>query len=265
MNQKNILVNSTLLFVIATLWQQSLHESGHFVSAILLHATDISMHHNYVRHDTSTIPMSSQLLIASAEPLMSLFIGILFQLICRFFSKRNLLFLFFLFMSVFGYINFGGYLLISPFFKGGDTGFVFLQLGFPIWLTILFAIGGAVFLFYSMKMLCRYFVEMANAEIINDKVKRRLFINSLVKYPIYFGVVVTTLLNLPVVTLLSLIYPLFSPCTLFWGFGYMMETPYPVTNANREMNKLNTLSPIVIIGFVLTVICNRFLVHGIYW
>ncbi len=265
MNQKYICFNSTMLFVIATLWQQSLHESGHFVTAILVHAKDISMHHNYVRHDTSTIPMSSQLCIASAGPLTSLFIGILFQLICRSFSKRNLLFLFFLFMSVFGYINFGGYLLISPFFKGGDTGFVFLQLGFPLWLTILLAVGGAVFLFYAMKMLCHYFVEMASADIINDKVKRRLFINSLVKYPIYFGALVTTLLNLPVVTFLSLIYPLFSPFTLFWGFGYMMETPYPATNANMEMNKLNSLSPVVIIGFVLTIICNRLLVHGIYW
>jgi hypothetical protein len=265
MNKKNIILNTTMLFVIATLWQQTLHEMGHFIAAILLHSKDISIHHNYVRHDTSAIPLSAQLIIASAGPLFSLLLGILFQFICTRFTKRNLLFLFFLFMSLFGYINFGGYLLISPFFTGGDTGFVFQSLGFPVWFIFSIAAGGAVFLFLIVKMLSRYFVEMAIEEIINDKEQRKIFISFLVKYPLYFGIILTTFLNLPVVTVLSLLYPVFSPFTLFWGYGFLLNTQYATTHANKDMNLLTRISPILIISFILTIICNRLFVIGIYW
>ncbi|MCX6146497.1 MAG: hypothetical protein NTW25_04505 [Candidatus Kapabacteria bacterium] len=265
MNKKNIILNSTMLFVIATMWQQSLHEMAHFIAAIIFHSKNISLHHNYVQHDSSELSLKAKMIIASAGPLFSLLMGILFQLVCASYKKRNLLFLFFLFMSVFGYINFGGYLLVSPFFKGGDTGFVFFKLGFPIWLTIILSIGGAVFLFYAIKMLSKYFVEMASEGIINDKSERRTFINSLVKYPLYFGVIITTLLNLPVVVILSLLYPMCSPFSLFWGFGFLLDTPYPTTYANKELNKLTTISPFLIIAFIVTIICNRLFVKGLYW
>lgn len=265
MNKKYIILNSTMLFVITTLWQQTLHELAHFVAAIYFHSSEISLHHNYVQHDMSALSLPARLTIAAAGPLFSLLIGIVFQLICSAYLKRNLLFLFYLFMSVFGYINFGGYLLIAPIFTGGDTGFVFHELGFPLWLTITFAIGGAVFLFFAMKMLSKYFVEMATAEIMIDKSARRQFINSLVKYPLYIGICITSLLNLPVVVFLSLCYPLFSPFSLFWGFGYLLATPYPTTNANKEFEKLTTLSPMLIVAFIVTVIINRLLVYGFYW
>jgi hypothetical protein len=254
-----------MLFVIATIWQQTLHEMAHFIAAIIFHSKNISLHHNYVQHDSSDLSLNAKLIIASAGPFFSLLMGILFQFICVSYTKRNLLFLFFVFMSVFGYINFGGYLLISPFFKGGDTGFVFLKLGFPIWLTILLAIGGAVFLFYAIKMLSKYFVQMASEGIINDKLERRTFINSLVKYPLYLGVIITTLLNLPVVVILSLLYPICSPFTLFWGFGYLLDTPYETANANKNINTLTTLSPILVAVFILTIICNRLFVTGFFW
>lgn len=265
MNKKNIVINSTLLFVIATMFQQTLHEIAHFITAIFFHSNAISLHHNYIQHDSSLISLNARLIIASAGPLFSLVIGILFYLICASYPKRNLGFLFCLYMSVFGCINFGGYMLVSPFFTGGDTGFVFKQLGFPVWLTIALALGGALFLFYSMKKLSKYFIEMANDEIINDKSKRRLFIDSLVKYPLYFGVIMTAILNLPVVAVLSLIYPVFSPFTLFWVYGNLLNSPLKSAPVNKTMDNLNTYSPLLIILFLLTILYNRFLVIGLYW
>ena len=185
MNKRNIIINSTMLFVIATLWQQTLHELGHFVAAIVLHSEDVTLYHNSVEHDPSAISMASRLVIASAGPLISLLSGLLFHFACAGYKQRNILFLFMLFMSSFGYINFGGYLLMSPFFKSGDTGFVFSQLGFPLWLVISLSVAGAVFLFFSMKKLSKYFVEMASAEVINSQEQRAVFIASLIRVPLF--------------------------------------------------------------------------------
>lgn len=177
-----------MLFVIATLWQQTLHELGHFVAAITLHSKDVTLYHNYVQHDASSIAMTSRLIIASAGPLISLLFGLLFHFVCAHYKQRNILFLFMLFMSSFGYINFGGYLLMSPFFKSGDTGFVFSLLGFALWLVILLSLAGVVFLFFSMKKLSKYFVEMASAEIIGNEKQRTMFIASLVRTPVFIGI-----------------------------------------------------------------------------
>ena len=64
-------------------------------------------------------------------------------------------------MSAFGYIAFGGYLMIAPLFANGDTGFIFNALHFPIWLTIIIALAGVAFMIYTMKILSRYFVELS--------------------------------------------------------------------------------------------------------
>lgn len=265
MNKRNIIINSTMLFVIATICQLTLHETGHFIAAICLHSKDVTLYHNYVQHDLSELSTAARITVASAGPLFSLLLGVLFHIICASYRKRNLRFLFCLFMSAFGYINFGGYLLVAPFFIGGDTGFVFHELGFPLWLIILLAAGGAAFLFFAMKKLSRFFVEMAGGEIVGDAIKRKAFITALVEYPLYTGVVITTLLNLPVVVFLSLLYPLFSPFTLFWGFGYLLKAPYAAPADDKGPDRLNTISPVLIAVLVLTIICNRLLVFGLHW
>lgn len=265
MNKRNIIINSVLLFSGAYLLQGTLHELAHFISAIMLHSKDVYLFHNYVKHDASDISMTSHLIIAGAGPVFSLITGLIFHYICSVYKKRNLPFLFHTYMATFGYINFGGYLLVSPFFAGGDTGFVFTQLGFPLWLKIIFALGGVVFLFFSIKMLCRYYVEMATTDIIENKASRSVFIANLIQYPLYIGIVVTVLLELPVPTFLSLIYPMCSPFTLFWVYGYFLDAKYPLDKASKNMDKLNNISIASIAFFLLIVAINRVLVYGFHF
>jgi hypothetical protein len=264
MNKRNIIINSTLAFVTAFSWHQILHELGHFVSAILFYAENVILYHDYVEYDPSALQMTDRIIVAAAGPLVSLFTGLLFHFICSKYNKRNVLFLVFLFMSAFGYINFGGYLLVAPFFTGGDTGFVFNQLGFPFWSILVFALGGALFLFFSIKKLVIYFVEMASLEIINDRQERRTFIGALIKSPVLIGVVVTTLMNLPAPAFLSLLYPMFSPFTLFWVYGVFLKKEYSTLNANKHFEDLSRISPVLIAVIILTVIINRLLVHGFH-
>ena len=50
--ERNITVNSLILFVIASTLVMTLHEFGHFFASILVHAKQISIHHNYTQHQS---------------------------------------------------------------------------------------------------------------------------------------------------------------------------------------------------------------------
>lgn len=265
MNKRNIIINSTLLFVIAFLWQTTLHELAHFITATLLHAKDVKLYHNYANYDSTSLSDKSLLIIAAAGPMFSLFIGFLFNLFCAAYKKRNSLFLFSLYMSSFGYICFGGYLLIAPFFENGDTGFVFKQLGFPIWSIYGIAALGFGFILFIGKFIGKYFAEMANTEIMSDQKQLKTFADNIIKFPLYIGVVLVTLLNLPVVSFLSLMYPLFNPMNLFWIYGYAIDKPYPTTHANMEFDKLQKLQPVLFVVFIITIAINRLLVYGFHF
>ncbi len=259
---KNIVINSTILFVTASIVEMTLHEFGHFVVGFFVHTKDLVLYHNYVADNPDELSLMKVIFIKAGGPLVSLIIGMLFQFICSKQSKRNLLFLFNLYMSVFGYIGFFGYLIIAPIFINGDTGYICHVLNFPIWLTVSIAITGAIILFLLMRSLVKYFVELGTADIILIKEKRIPFIRSLILYPLLLGIVITTLLNLPIPTLLSLIAPIFSPFTIMWTYGYALYKNYPIIMMSKDLKSINTINYNWIIFFVLTVILNRLLVHG---
>jgi hypothetical protein len=260
---KNIIVNSSLLFVVATILEMTLHECGHFIAAILLHAKGIELHHNYVSANTSEMSRASSIFFAGTGPIVSLALGLLFHFICSRQKKRNMLFLFNLYMAVFGYVAFFGYLLIAPFFTYGDTGYIFMALGFPLWLTITISITSAFVVYLIMGELVRYFVEMGTSEVISDKEQRHVFINALVKYPLFIGIAITVLLNLPVPTFLSLLYPLCSPFCIMWVFDKALVKVYPANNMNSDLRAIQKIQPIWVVVFLLVIIMNRSLVHGI--
>ncbi len=263
MQNKFITINSALLFTIATLLQMTIHEGGHFITAILMQSKEIILYHNYVRN--TPLSINREVVIASAGPLISLGIGMLFHLLCALQKKRNILFLFMLYMCSFGYICFFGYIMIAPFFVNGDTGYIFQQLSFPLWLTIIIAIIGVLIYIYVLKKISHFFIEMGTADIITDLSLRRPFANTLVKYPLYIGIVITTLLNLPITVFISLLYPLCSPLALLWLYGYLLEEKYSSENSNKEFEKLNKLQPILIVALVAIVIMNRLLVSGLHY
>ena len=242
----------------------TLHEFGHFFVSILVHAQQISIHHNYTSNVEEGLSLANNLFIKGAGPFVSLVIGILFHFICSRQANRNILFLFNLYMSVFGYIGFFGYLLIAPMFSDGDTGYVCYALGFPIWLTIIIALAGAVVLYCLINILTKYFVEMGSKEIIENKEARKSFIRSLLLYPILIGIVLTTLLNLPTPAFISLIAPICSPLTFMWGYRNALKKNYSTNNANKKFDDLNKPHPWLFVFFVLTFIGNRLLVNGIY-
>jgi hypothetical protein len=262
---KYVVLNSTILFVVAGILEMTLHEFGHYFAAILVHAKGISIHHNYVSNIDEGLPLKNILLIKGAGPLVSLIIGVFFHIACSLQKRRNTAFLFKLYMAAFGYIGFFGYLMIAPMFTGGDTGYICYALQFPLWVTIVIAVSGGLILYFLIRTLMKYFVEMGSKEILEKKETRISFIHSLLLLPVLFGIPVTTLLNLPVVVLISLIAPLCSPFTLLWDYGNALDKNYHLKTTNSHFNRLNRLNFVLILLFILTIIYNRILVKGIYF
>lgn len=260
-----VTLNSTILFIVGCILQMTLHEFGHFFAAILVHAKGISVHHNYVDNIDEGLPLRSILLIKGAGPAVSLMIGIVFHLTCATHKNRNLVFLFKLYMSMFGYIGFFGYLMTTPIFTGGDTGYICDALHFPFWLNIAIAVSGALILYLIVRNLMKYYVEMGTNEIIGKREFRFSFVHSILLLPVLFGILFTTLLNLPVMVLLSLIAPLFGPFTFLWDYGNALTKKYKLKSTNEDFKKLNSLNYILIFLLILTIIYNRMLVKGIYY
>ncbi|MEI6348972.1 MAG: hypothetical protein WCP69_13580 [Bacteroidota bacterium] len=262
--QKQIIINSTILFVIASIVAMTLHEVGHFFASIIVHARGISIHHNYTANDNDGLSLQNLLFIKGAGPFISIAIALLFHFICSRQAKRNNLFLFNLYMAAFGYIGFFGYVMIAPLFTGGDTGYICYALGFPIWLTIIVAFAGGVGLYLIISSLTKYFLEMGSKEIIENKEARIQFIHSLLLYPIFIGIIITTLMNLPTRAFLSLIAPLCSPFSLFWAYGNALKKNYLSDKFNKEFESFNKPNFWLFFWFVITIIVNRLLVIGIY-
>jgi hypothetical protein len=262
---KYLILNATILFIVAAILEMTLHEFGHYFAAIGVNARGISIHHNYVSNIDEGLPLKSILLIKGAGPLVSLMIGIVFHVICSRQKNRNPGFLFLIYMAAFGYIGFFGYLMIAPFFTGGDTGYICAALNFPIWVTAGIAVSGGLILYVLVRSLMKYFVEMGSTEILENKNSRISFVHSILLLPVLCGMAFTTILNLPVIALISLIAPICSPFTLLWDYGNALHKNYHTGITNGNFSKLNKMNVVLIILMVLTIVYNRMLVRGIYY
>lgn len=260
---KNIIINSAILFSIAAIVGMTLHECGHYLMAWFYHASNFTLHHNYVSYDNELLTINQRIGIAAAGPIVSILSGILFHIIVKKYKTPNLLRLFLLYMSAHGYIGFFGYLMIAPVFVYGDTGFICHALHFPMFVTIGIAILGILALYFIMQKIGQEFIFFLSKEEYEDEIKRKAFFNSLVQYPIYIGIVITTLLNLPVPTMASLIAPLCSPFSLMWCFGALMGKKHPYPNKAVETSSIDKISVLWIFIFVLVVIINRLLAYQI--
>ena len=262
---KFVIINSTILFIVTAILEMTLHELGHYFAAIMVHAKGISLHHNYVSNIDEGLAFRSVLFIKGAGPMVSLIIGMVFHFACSKLKKRSIGFLFLLYIAAFGYIGFFGYLLIAPIFTAGDTGYICSALNFPIWITISIAVLGGLILYLLVRNLTKYFVEMGSKEILEKRESRISFVHSVLLLPVLYGMAFTTVLNLPVVTLLSLIAPICSPFTLLWDYGNALNKNYHSGIMNVHFSRLNRLNWMLIIFLILTIIYNRLLAKGVFY
>lgn len=259
MKPVRLFINSTVAFTIAAITEMTLHEGGHYVTGMVCGGQHV-LHHNYVTH-TGLPSDAAHIAEAMAGPLVSLLMGIIFQLLLQRKTYRGMTALFTFYMSAFSYIGFFGYMFIAPFFAYGDTGYVLRAIGCPMWLIIVQAIAGALALYMVMRKLAVHIVALMSTATATDIKARRRFVSYIIFYPLLAGIVTTTLLNLPVPTTLSLIAPMTSPVTLLWVYGDYMRGKQTYADETESIN--NKLKPVWWLALLAIIVVNRLLVGGV--
>ncbi len=221
-----ITVNSTVLYITAFLATTMLHESFHALFGILFESHPV-LHHNYVEHLTSeTLTTSQNIAIALAGPLIGLTQGIVAAAVFFRMKKYDLLQMFIAWVSILGFNNVIGYVLTGPLFKAGDIGKAYHILDTPLWLQILFALLAAIVLVKITLMMSKPFLRFATRqEWLQDGNSRKRFLFHIIILPWIFGSLIMTGLYLPVIAIISIIYPVMSGFVFIGPWQNGMKVP----------------------------------------
>lgn len=244
---KYIFINSLLAFVSAFVFTTLLHESAHFISYYMFGAHPV-LHHNYVQVPDQNLSLYVKIISAMAGPVVSLLQGIIFGIIIRR-PGNNEKYLLFLWLSLLGFVNFFGYLMLTPISKYGDTSRVanFIHLPYPLQIAV-GILGISLLIVLVLKVGKRFSNFIPNEENITIK---RKYINVLLLFPILTGSIVNALLALPAVVVLSLVYPATSPYVILSSYGKILKSEnYSSKNEIIETKTSHTLIIFTLIMFV---------------
>jgi hypothetical protein len=252
MNQrkKALAINSILIGISTGIIGTILHELAHYVVAVYF-GLNPELHHNYVLPRNEGTP-EQHVIMAAAGPLFSFFFGIFALWVSVKFIRPSLLKLATLWLGMGSILTLMGYMLIAPIAKNGDTGRVFDYFGVPMYLSIAIAVASFVAINYLFGKFAKYFIFYKHDEIFDKtETRKQLFI-----YPIYASIVIMTLLNLPIVTWVSLMPTIFMPMTYFSTDGTYQKMQ--IADAEVVVNK--TSIPLIIL-IAVCILIFRMLVY----
>ena len=257
--ERNTLLNSALIRVIAPLLTTIIHELGHFIVSVSL-GNSATLYHNRVETHTENLDFFNQISIPIGGPIISLLQGI----ICILVFERiinGISSLFTLWMGISGLMAFFGYMMIAPLFTVGDTGKVFQLLEIPMPWQITIAIGSLILFTILLLRFHLGFERFIPEDILGDKELRAKWAKLLIMYPLIFGIIIHTFMQFPVVHFLSLLPSLSMPFMLFMVYGQLIMSKNKI---ERKKNKnVTQLSVPLIILFVCVILLYRLLVSGI--
>lgn len=206
------------------------------------------LHHNYVSFDSTEISDFHQAIIAGVGPIFSLFFGLVILYLSIKIKKIGLLKLFLLWLGMNGILMFLGYLLIAPFAKQGDTGFVFQYLGISNIFIISIAIISFVIILKAFNILAKQFVFYKNSETFDQtETSIQLFI-----IPIIGSIIFVTLLSLPIPIWISLLPTVFMPMAYISTLkSYQKLNIKSPQYYSKEISKLLIFTFIIVISLFI--------------
>jgi len=253
---RNVLVNSTLAFVSAFIITTILHELGHFISYIVFGKSP-ALFHNYVQNLDQVLTIQAKVISALAGPFVSLIQGLGFALVVSKRRGNSPTDLFFLWLALLGFVNFFGYLVMTPLSITGDTGKVAHLLNIDYSIRIIIAIVGFGSLVWIIRKIGRNFSNFIPSQ--HDLQWRKSYLYRLMPLPILIGSVANTLLAFPVVALVNIIYPATSSYVIMVAFNVVLGS------FNSQITKPQ-LEDTIIKGLVLltafSIFLNRLLALG---
>ncbi|GEM_PF-6091284 len=255
---KTIFVNSTLAYTSAFFATTFLHELGHYVAYAAAGAGPV-LYHNCVEASGDGLPLAVRLAAVMAGPAVGLLLGCVSGLIVL--KRRGAAAgdLFLLWLALFGCINAGGYLMLTPLSTAGDTGKAAEMLGLGMGYRVLAAVAGAAGLFAAVRLLARRFAGFIPEGLSKREKASRVY--ALMFFPIIAGSAVQTLFALPVPVALSLVYPATSSLFIMGFFGLILRTPG--SPGPPPIGRKVSLA--LALGAMGTAALNRLLTLGLRW
>ncbi|NQV29917.1 MAG: hypothetical protein HQ508_03425 [Candidatus Marinimicrobia bacterium] len=253
---KNVLINSTLAFIAAFLITTILHELGHYL-AYLIYEANPTLFHTFVQTPAIFLTTGERIFSALAGPLASLLQALLFGIVVSRGPKNSVSYLLFLWLSLLGFVNFFGYLVMTPFSAKGDTGKIAELLGLSQPSKVVIALLGFALLVWLIRKMARIFSIFIPARL--EEKQRSKYIYHLMFFPIMIGSLLNTGLAFPVVAVMSIVYPATSAYVIMSSFPVILRTPsFKLT--------LPGIDEKIVIGLGLltlfTIILNRLLTLG---
>jgi hypothetical protein len=252
-----VLINSTLAFVSAFIISTFIHELGHYISYFIFGANP-TLYHNYVQTPDQQINILPKIISALAGPLGSLIQGIVLGLVIYNKQKNTAGHLFYLWLSLLGFVNFFGYLVMTPLSTVGDTGKVAELLNIDYSIRIVTAILGLILLVLVIFKIGRNFSNFIPAE--HDMKGREKYVYHIMFFPILIGSIMNTLLGFPVTAFLSIIYPATSSYIIMSSFSSILNNPNPQSTIPEFENKIMKSMVILLLSVI---ILNRLLTFGL--
>ena len=254
---KHLLINSTITFVAAFVMTTIIHECGHFLTYAAL-GVPATLHHNYVASSAGQIGLLAAICAALAGPVISLVQGSIAGGLLASRKSNRPLDLLLLWMSLLGFVNFFGYLMLTPLSTKGDTGKVAELLQMPFGLRIAIAVIGIAVLIVIVLKLGRSFARFIPVEA--EIPARRRYVNAVLLFPIMIGSGVNVLLAFPVVSVLSIIYPATSAYVLMSAYGKIL-TATDLHSSDSPVQWRYSSFLVVIAG--MSILANRLLTIGV--
>ncbi|HLT72622.1 MAG TPA: hypothetical protein VKZ75_08210 [Cyclobacteriaceae bacterium] len=260
--KKSVTLNSTLLYVAAFLLTTIIHELAHALVGAMNNSSPV-IHHNYVEHlATEHLTVGQQILIAMAGPVISLIQGLFVGYLYLRSSREKITDLFLLWTAVLGFNNFLGYLMTGPFFGNGDIGRVYNILDTAAWIQLGLAVAAAgILLFIAYKLTVPFLRFSYKEDWVKDGKSRKNFSFHVLILPWIIGSVIVTVFYLPIIAIVSIIYPIMS------GMVFIFPWQNAVNPENVKLsgnNALGRLSPVALgLSIVLAVVFRFVLAPGI--
>jgi hypothetical protein len=253
-------LNAISLYLTAYLATILLHELGHALMSLALGGRPI-LYNTSVQNGNKHLASSALVLIAAAGPVLSLLQGASLLVGLRRWPLVGLWGLFWLYLAVFGLVNFLGYLLIAPFVKGGDTGQIVALLHVPA--AVQWTVAG-LSLYVLIKIIggtAPLFLRLLPLAVQAEAGARTAALRALIGWPWLVGSVVLVLLALPAPHPAVVANMFMSPMVLRRTYANALSLS-PVPAANAGLLRWHWLPVLASLGVALGF---KLLAHGVAW
>ena len=254
--------NSVLIYVIAFLLTTIFHELAHAVAGSIK-GSDPVLHHNYVEHFSKEgLPIYDRVFITLAGPFVSLLQGLVAGAFYLKSQQKRTFDLFLLWFAVLGLNNALGYVMTGPVFKAGDIGEAYelinISFSFQVILTM---IAAASLIFIAYKLTIPFLQFCHRKDWLSSGKERKGFLLLILILPWLIGSGIITVLYIPVIEIISIIYPVMSG--MIFIFPWQNAETIVCVPASENQNITRTSFQLTIIFIVLIFVFKGVLARGI--